>query len=200
MENLNRQFCHRRTHCEDLDCPCGFKISVAVSLLARRTLEQGAGIETSPLSSVPHWKVCTWSCSTTGTSSILSVRRHMLDLGCLFHLLEHQPLTRYPHARLQQDQATESANRKRTTHCPAEVFLRNFFRLLYCLDGSYLVLPHSHTDDQIDVLDQRTSKVFCNLLCRPRDTWKEVGLYLLLEMVRCVSLTPEECFGSTVCS
>ena len=35
-----------------------------------------------------------------------------------------------------------------------------------------------------------------DLLCRPRDTWKEVGLYLLLEMMRCVSLTPEECLDN----
>ena len=38
------------------------------------------------------------------------------------------------------------------------------------------------------------------LLCRPHDTWKEVGLYLLLEMMRCVPLTPEECLDSTACS
>ena len=45
-------------------------------------------------------------------------------------------------------------------------------------------------------------RVWCcleDLLCRCRDTWKELGLYLLLEVVKCVSLTPEECRGSTVC-
>ena len=72
-------------------------------------------------------------------------KAHVGSRLSFFYLLEHQLLTRYPHARLQQDQAIESANRKRTTHCPAEVFLSNFFRLLYCLDGSYLVLKHTVT-------------------------------------------------------
>ena len=38
------------------------------------------------------------------------------------------------------------------------------------------------------------------ICCAGLVTLGRVGLYLLLEIVRCVSLTPEECRGSTVCS
>ena len=97
---------------------------------------------------------------------------------------------------------------------PAEVFLSNFFRLLYCLNGSYLVLPHTVRSTiksmywtsglpRFPVLNHghlSLQEMVEDLICRPRDTWKEVILYLLLEMVRCVSLTPEEWRRSTVCS
>ena len=38
-----------------------------------------------------------------------------------------------------------SAQRIKRARGVAEVFLSNFFRLLYCLDGSYLVLKHTVT-------------------------------------------------------
>ena len=51
------------------------------------------------------------------------------------------------------------------------------------LQGFLYSLNHGHLSLQELVED---------LLCRSRDIWKEEGLYLLLEMVRFVSLTPEE--------
>ena len=58
------------------------------------------------------------------------------------------------------------------------------------LQGSLYFLNHGHLSLQ-ELVEE--------LLCKPRDTWKVVGLYLMLEVVKCVSLTPEECRGSTVC-
>ena len=42
------------------------------------------------------------------------------------------------------ENSKSSANETGRT-APADVILSNFFRLLYCLDGSYLVLPHTVT-------------------------------------------------------
>ena len=90
--------------------------------------------------------------------------------------------------------------------------LWNLLRLLYCQGGWYLALQHDLGSNRCTgPADLRFSVLSLNhghlslqelvedLLCRPRDTWKEVGLFLLLEVVKCVSLTPEECRGSTVC-
>ena len=70
---------------------------------------------------------------------------------------------------------------RRTNRCPGPADLQGF---RYSLNHGHLSLQELVED----------------LLCRPRDTWQEEGLYLLLEMVRFISLTPEERRRSTVCS
>ena len=73
-------------------------------------------------------------------------------------------------------------------------------RLLFCRNGLYLALLHNwDVDDIVNVLDQwdlSLQESVKDYLCRLHDTWKAVGLYLLLEMVRCVLLATDSNVGA----
>ena len=61
---------------------------------------------------------------------------------------------------------------------------RNLHRLLFCRSGSmYLELLHNwdidDTDNVLDQWDLSLQQSVKDFLCRPHDTWKAMGLYLL---------------------